>query len=237
MSTNAGSPARTPITTGAVWNASDVGAHETWTCHLPSTTADSIVTTASRLHASGHALAEVRADDFALPELLPLVDSWATELARRARIRARARFPSIGSNPTPSSSPTSDSVCCSGNRSAKTATAHCSATSVTNGVPERVRPSVSTGRTNARTSTPTEPTSSVCCASTGLVRGGESRIVSSAALYNEILARDPTYWTCSTTDVLGPQRGAATRRGSVLRVAGSPTSAAAAILLHRLVHP
>ena len=49
----------------------------------------------------------------------------------------------------------------------------------------------STRRGSARTSTPTGPTSSACCASNREPSGGESRIASSATVYNRILAERP----------------------------------------------
>ncbi len=191
MATDTTTGARQPISAGAVWNANTVGAPERWTYVIDDHIRDVIVDRANALHSQGVNAATVRRADFDLPELRPLLAAWADELEHgRGFVLARG-FPverldelaielayvGLGLQ---LGEPVSQDA-------AGTLLGHVR----DSGVP-RTSPAIRRYATNERQDFHTDGADVI-----GLLclqrahRGGESRIASAAAIYNEILTRAP----------------------------------------------
>jgi len=182
---------RAPITSGAVWRAGDVGTPDAWTCELGDEVRDAIVDAVARMRARDVTTATATRDDLALPDLEALVDGWSRELFDGRGFVLVRGFPVDRLDP--------DDVelayLALGLQLGRPVSQDAHGTLLGHvrdvGVP-RTSPAIRRYATNERQDFHTDGADII-----GLLclqrarRGGESRIVSAAAVYNEILARDP----------------------------------------------
>ncbi len=189
--THVGGSIRRAITSGVVWRAADVGTPDTWTDVLDDAVRDAIVEAVTRMRAAGVTPASAGPADLALAELAPHVEAWKHELKDGRGFVLVRGFPVDRLSPadvelayfalgiqlgTPVSQDAQGALL-----------GHVRDT----GVP-RTSPAIRRYATNERQDFHTDGADII-----GLLclhraaRGGESRIVSAAAVYNEILARDP----------------------------------------------
>ncbi len=182
---------RSEITTCAVWNARTVGDSATWTHTLGSEARNSIIEAATRLRKAGTTIDTISRGDFDLEVLRPLVRSWTDELVTGRGFVLVRGFPvdrldadaiqlayfGLGMQLGNPVSQDSRGTLLGHVRDA--------------GVP-RTSPSVRRYATNERQDFHTDGADIIglLCLHTAR-KGGESRIASAAAVYNEILSRDP----------------------------------------------
>jgi len=182
---------RKPIASGAVWRAADVGGPDTWALTLDDEQREAIVATVVELQARAVTFDSVRASDFDLPSLRPLLESITRELADGRGFVLVRGFPVDRLD--------DDGIELAyfalGLQLGRPVSQDAQGTLLGHvrdrGVP-RTTPAIRRYATNERQDFHTDGADII-----GLMclrrarRGGESRIVSAAAVYNEILARDP----------------------------------------------
>lgn len=202
---------RSPILSGAVWRADDVGPAESWTYLLDEHARDAIVDAVAQLRHRGVTLASIQRDDLALNALAPLIDAWTHELERGRGFVLVRGFPVDRLRPDEVELAYFALGLQLGNPVSQDAQGSLLGHVRDAGVP-RTSPAIRRYATNERQDFHTDGADII-----GLLclhrarRGGESRIVSAAAVYNEILARDaaalevlyaPMYW--DRNDEQGP---------------------------------
>jgi hypothetical protein len=191
MTDTARTATRTPITLGAFWRADNVGPPEVWTYVLTDDTRDAIVAAVASMRDRGVTLESVVRADFALPELLPLVDAWTRDLNDGRGFVLVRGFPVDRLDPDDVELAYLALGLQLGEPVSQDAQGTILGHVYDRGVP-RTGPAIRRYATNERQDFHTDGADII-----GLLclqrarRGGESRIVSAAAVYNEILARDP----------------------------------------------
>ena len=183
--------ARHPINAGAVWNASDVGPPETWTFVLDEQARRGIVDAARAMSERGVTVATATRADFDVDALRPHIAAWTDELQRGRGFVLLRGFPLDRLEREDREL----AYFALGLQLGRPVSQDASGTLLGHvrdlGVP-RTGPAVRRYATNERQDFHTDGADII-----GLLclqrarRGGESRIVSAAAVYNEILARDP----------------------------------------------
>lgn len=187
----------------AVWQSADVADVTQWTIELGNDAASAIVTAAERAERDGRTVDDVVADTFAVPELTGTIDTCVNDL------HAGRGFLLLRGFPTDRLSPTAGELAYVGlglhfgtpvsQDAAGTLLGHVRDERV-----PRTGPGVRLYRTRERQDFHTDGADIIglLCLH-GAKRGGESRIVSSSAVYNEMLARrpdlvdvlyEPLYW-------------------------------------------
>jgi hypothetical protein len=222
-----------------VWNAETVGAPETWTCVLDDNIRKAIIDAATAMRERGVTLATATRADFDLDRLRPLLAAWTQELQHGRGFVLVRGFPVDQLDEETSVLAYFALGLQLGQPVSQDAAGALLGHVRDQGVP-RTSPAIRRYATNERQDFHTDGADII-----GLLclqrarRGGESRIASAAAVYNEMLARDPQGTRSAVrTDVLGPQRRTVARRRPILRNAGALRRRwTTALLLHRLVHP
>ncbi len=203
MSGTGGPPTRAPIISGAVWRADDVGPPGTWTYELDDVARDAIVDAAALMRGRGVTLATASRADLALPALAPLLGAWTRELHDGRGFVLVRGFPVDRLDPEDAEL----AYFALGLQLGRPVSQDGRGTLLGDvrdaGVP-RTSPAIRRYATNERQDFHTDGADII-----GLLclerarRGGESRIVSAAAVYNEIRVRDasaldvlysPMYW-------------------------------------------
>jgi hypothetical protein len=183
--------AREPISSGAVWKAAEVGPGDSWTYELDDVTRAAIVECVLDMRARGVTIETVDRADFALSELAPLIDALTSELHDGRGFVLVRGFPIECLEP----SDVELAYVALGLQLGRPVSQDRAGTVLGHvrdaGVP-RTSPAIRRYATNERQDFHTDGADII-----GLLclqrarRGGESRIVSAAAVYNEILAREP----------------------------------------------
>jgi Taurine catabolism dioxygenase TauD, TfdA family len=185
-------PPRRPISSGAVWRAGDVGPPASWTSVLDLEARAAIVDSVTRLRARGASIESLARGDLDGAALHALVQKWNRELQQGRGFVLIRRFPVDELDPADIElayfalglelgHPVSQDAL--GTRLGHVRDA---------GVP-RTTPAIRRYATNERQDFHTDGADII-----GLLclqrarRGGESRIASAGAVYNEILRRDPS---------------------------------------------
>ncbi|MGZ4713232.1 MAG: TauD/TfdA family dioxygenase [Acidimicrobiia bacterium] len=182
---------RQPIASGAVWSASDVGAPATWTDELDDRTRDAIVDSARRAVRDGCTSDTLTADAFASSAFAERVTAWARELRDGRGFVLVRGFPVEDLNPAE----IEVGYLGLGLHLGTPVSQDAAGTTLGHVIDERVErsgPEVRLYRTNARQDFHTDGADVIgLLCLTAAKAGGESRIVSAAAVHNELLRRDP----------------------------------------------
>jgi len=184
-------PARPPITSGAVWRADDVGPPEAWTCELNEVARDAIVTAVASMRTRGVTIVSASRQDLALPELAEHLEASTREL------RDGRGFVLVRGFPVDRLDPDGIELAyfALGLQFGRPVSQDARGTllgHVRDAGVSRTGPTIRRYATNKRQDFHTDGADII-----GLLclqrsrHGGESRIVSAAAVYNEILRRDP----------------------------------------------
>jgi hypothetical protein len=185
------SASREPVESAAAWRASDVADSTTWTATLTDTERSEIIEAARSVVAAGRTPTTLEPHDFALSTFESRVDGWADQLANGRGFMLLRGFPVDQLTPDETElaylglglhlgTPVSQDA-------HGTLLGHVRDERVT-----RTSPAVRLYRTNQRQDFHTDGADLVglLCLH-GAKTGGESRIASSHAVYNELLARRP----------------------------------------------
>jgi hypothetical protein len=182
---------RTPIATGAVWNARTVGAPQTWTYELDERARVAIVEAANAMRDAGVTPDTATSSSVGLDALAPLTARWIEELRSGRGFVLVRNFPVDLLDETT----TELAYLAFGLQFGVPVSQDASGTLLGHVRDQRVprsSPAIRRYATNERQDFHTDGADII-----GLLclqrarRGGESRIVSAAAVYNEILATDP----------------------------------------------
>lgn len=183
--------ARVPITSGAVWRAADVGTPASWTYILDDSARAAIVDTVGRMRARGVSIDSIVRSDLDGAGLGPLVADWNRELQQGRGFLLVRGFPVEHLD----SEAVELAYLALGVQLGRPVSQDAHGTLLGHvrdrGVP-RTTPAIRRYATNERQDFHTDGADII-----GLLclqrarRGGESRIVSAASVYNEILRRDP----------------------------------------------
>lgn len=182
---------RTPITTGAVWNAETVGPASGWTYELDHDARAAIVDAANAMRDAGVTPETATGSSVKLDDLAPLTSAWIEELNRGRGFALIRNFPVDLLDETT----TELAYMAFGLQFGLPVSQDASGTLLGHVRDQRVprtSPAIRRYATNERQDFHTDGADII-----GLLclqrarRGGESRIVSAAAVYNEILATDP----------------------------------------------
>ena len=184
-------PRRHPITSAAVWNADDVGPPERWTYVLDGTTREAIIATAVRLRARGVTLDTVTRSDLDDAGLGSLVTRWTHELAHGHGFVLVRGFP-VDQLDAESVELAYFALGLQFGRAVSQDAQGTLLGHVRDRGRPRTTPAVRRYATNERQDFHTDGADVIglLCLQRSRV-GGESRIVSAATVYNEILRRDP----------------------------------------------
>jgi hypothetical protein len=200
-------PERRPITSAAIWHTNDVGTPDQWTYVLNDQTRAAIVATAERLRVRGVTLDTVTRSDLDDAGLGPLVADWTRELADGRGFVLVRGFP-VDHLDTQSVELAYFALGLQFGRPVSqdaqgTLLGHVRDTGI-----RRTTPAIRRYATNERQDFHTDGADIIGLLCLRRARhGGQSRIVSAAAVYNEILRRDPAalevlyapmYWTATT---------------------------------------
>jgi len=187
----AGASKRRPITSGAVWTADDVGAPASWTYALDETARAAIIDSVEAMHARDVSITSIVRSDPDAGALAPLVADWIRELQQGRGFVLVRNFPVEHLDPED----VKLAYFALGLQLGRPVSQDAHGTLLGHvrdrGVP-RTTPAIRRYATNERQDFHTDGADII-----GLLclqrarRGGASRIVSAAAVYNEILRRDP----------------------------------------------
>ena len=182
---------RRPITSGAVWTAADVGGPAAWTDELDETGIAAIRSAVAHARAAGADPASLTREAFPLGSLTGHVAGWAEELAHGHGFVLVRGFPVDELTPED----VELAYVGLGLHLGTPVSQDASGTTLGHVIDERIErtgPEVRLYRTNARQDFHTDGADVIglLCLD-GAKSGGESRIVSAAAVYNELLRRDP----------------------------------------------
>ena len=194
---------RQPVRSAAVWHAADVVDTSQWCTHLTSPQQDAIVEAANRVLEIGRTTATIERSDFDLPVLHPSVAQWVETLNEGRGFILLRGFPVDKLSPEAAELAYVGLGMQLGTPVGQDADASLLGHVRDEGV-VRIDPSVRLYRTRERQDFHTDGTDIVglLCLQ-GAKSGGESRIASSLAVYNEILLRrpdvlevlyEPMYW-------------------------------------------
>jgi hypothetical protein len=183
--------ARRPITSGAVWTAADVGESAAWSDELDKTGIAAIRAAVAHARAAGADRASLTREGFPLGSLADRVSAWAQELARGRGFVLVRGFPVGELSPED----VELAYVGLGLHLGTPVSQDAAGTTLGHVIDERVArtgPEVRLYRTNARQDFHTDGADVIglLCLH-GARSGGESRIASAAAVYNELLRRDP----------------------------------------------
>ena len=182
---------RSPIDASAVWHAVDVADPAAWTIELTDDQRDELASVARAAHAAGRTIATITADDVALPSLAAVVDRVVGDLADGRGFVLLRRFPiDLLTEPEVElayfalglhlGTPVSQD-------GAGTLLGHVRDERI-----ERTGPEVRLYRTRERQDFHTDGADIIgLLCMHAAARGGESKLASSYAVYNEILRRRP----------------------------------------------
>ena len=174
-----------------MWNARSVGAPETWTCVIDDATRNAIIEAATAMRERGDTLTTATRADFDLDRLRPLVAAWTQELQHGRGFVLVRGFPVDQLDEETSALAYYALGLQLGQPMSQDAAGTLLGHVRDQGIP-RTSPAIRRYATNERQDFHTDGADII-----GLLclrrarRGGESRIASAAAVYNEILARDP----------------------------------------------
>jgi Taurine catabolism dioxygenase TauD, TfdA family len=182
---------RAPITTGAVWDAATVGSPDDWTYTLDDDLRAGIAESTTRLRRRGSTIDTITARDLEVRGLDALVAAWTHELQHGRGFVLVRGFPTDLLDETGTELAYFALGLRLGTPVSQDATGTLLGHVRDRGVP-RTSPATRRYATNERQDFHTDGADII-----GLLclqraaRGGESRIASAAAVYNEILRRDP----------------------------------------------
>jgi hypothetical protein len=182
---------RQPVTTGAVWNARTLGAATTWTHTLDDEARDAIVDTATRLREASITLDTVSRADFDVEELRTLVRGWTEELVTGRGFVLVRGFPVDRLDEETVELAYLALGLQFGDPVSQDARGTLLGHVRNEGVP-RTSPAIRRYATNERQDFHTDGADIIGLLCLRIApKGGESRLVSAAAVYNEVLRRDP----------------------------------------------
>jgi hypothetical protein len=184
-------PRRRPISSAAVWHANDVGAPDRWIYELDDQTRSAIVATVERLRTRGVTLDTMTRSDLDDASLGPLLAEWTRELAHGRGFVLVRGFPVDQLDPQSCEL----AYLALGLQFGRPVSQDAHGTLLGHvrdqGI-ARTTPAIRRYATNERQDFHTDGADIIglLCLQRAL-HGGQSRIVSASAVYNEILLRDP----------------------------------------------
>ena len=183
---------RAPITSRAVWTGESLAGDDSWRFHLDVSHQDDIVEATRLTVAGGRGINDIKRDNFPLPSLVGAIADWSRQLASGRGFVLIRGFPIDRLDQHEIELAYAGLGAHLGHRVGQNKTGDL----LTHIRDEKVTPEpgqvIRLYRTNQRQDFHTDAADIIglLCLSNAL-RGGESRIASSAAVYNEILRRRP----------------------------------------------